>query len=88
MELDKSVETVSNLERGYYMTSLKTLQKVGQCLKVPMTYFFEGADNERKISKTRLERELEIQRLAENLPDKGLRLSIRLLKEIADDGQE
>ena len=82
--LDKSVETVSNLERGIYATSLDTLQRVGRCLGVPMTYFFEGSGNERKVSKTRMDRELELRRLAEGLSDDQLQLAVRLVNTIRD----
>ena len=81
-ELGKSVETISNLERGAYMTSLETLLRVGQCLRVSPSYFFEDADAPRTISRARLESELELRRLAEDLTDNGLRMAIRLVRAI------
>ncbi|MFC1672598.1 helix-turn-helix domain-containing protein [Pseudomonadota bacterium] len=82
--LDKSVETVSNLERGTYMTSLDTLHLVGAYLDVPMTYFFEGADDDRDISVARLAQELELRRLAEALNEQELGSAIRLVKALPE----
>ncbi len=77
-ELDKSVETISNLERGTFMTSLETLLRVGECLQVEPTYFFEDADSPRDVSRGRFEDELELRRLAEGLTDDQLQTAIRL----------
>ena len=65
--LDKSVETISNLERGTYMTGLETLLRVAQCLDVPMASFFEDVDTPRGIGRARLDQELELRRLGESL---------------------
>jgi transcriptional regulator with XRE-family HTH domain len=83
-QVEKSTETISNLERGFYMTGLETLQRIGQCLDVPMTYFFKGAEKASRIDKPRFALELEFSRLGEELPDDDLRLSIRLVKAVTD----
>lgn len=80
--LEKSVETISNLERGTYMTSLDTLFTVGAMLDVPMTYFFEGANEDRDISVFRLAQELELFRLAKDLSEQDLARAIRLIKSL------
>lgn len=86
--LGKSAETVSNLERGFYMTGLDTLQRVGQSLGVPMAYFFEEVGDERRMSKMRLDRELEMRQLAANLSDGDLRLAIDVVTAIAKNPRE
>lgn len=84
--LEKSVETVSNLERGTYMTSMDTLFVVSGILEEPMTYFFEGANDDRDTSAARLSQELELRRMAEDLSDKQLDLAVRLIKALPDEG--
>lgn len=81
-KIGKSVETVSNLERGHYMTSVETLHHVSEALKVSLVYFFKGVGVGRAAPKVRLERELELQRLAEELTFEELDLAIRLVKGI------
>lgn len=80
--LDKSVETISNLERGTYMTSMDTLFTVSGLLNVPMTFFFEGANDDRDVSVARLTQELELRRMAEGLSDDQLDMALRLVKAI------
>lgn len=80
--LEKSVETVSNLERGTYLTSMDTLFTASVILDVPMTFFFEGANDDRDVSVARLSQELELQRIAEGLSDDQIGLALRLVKAI------
>lgn len=40
--LRKSVETISNFERGKVVTSILTLSEVARALEVPLADFFEG----------------------------------------------
>jgi len=55
-KVNVSVETISRLERGVSIPSLKTLENIAQSLNAPLTTFFEF-DN--RLSKNRaFEREL------------------------------
>lgn len=42
--LGKSVETISNFERGKVVTSILTLSAVARALEVPLGHFFDGID--------------------------------------------
>ncbi|WP_109120775.1 helix-turn-helix transcriptional regulator [Azospirillum sp. TSO22-1] len=78
--VDKAVETISNIERGAMLTGIDTLQRIAAALDAPMTYFFEGAGDERPISRARLEAELRLQAIGQHLPAKDLHLAIALLE--------
>ena len=53
-EVDKAVETISNIERGYSYTGLETLEKLGQALEIPIREFFEEYEEARSLSKLSL----------------------------------
>jgi transcriptional regulator with XRE-family HTH domain len=75
----KAVETISNIERGYVLTGLETLENIGASLDKPLTYFVDGYGKQRRLSRTRLEREQEIARLCEQMNDDTLQLARGLL---------
>lgn len=83
-KLDRSVETISNLERGRYMTGLNTFQEIAAVFDEPMTYFFEGVEKASKSRRRRVEQELELQRLAESASERDLLMMIRLAKAVID----
>ena len=70
--------TVSNIERGQTLTGLETLERLSQCLKVPIRDFFEGAEEERPVTASRLELELKLADLAKTLSDGELMVAVEL----------
>lgn len=78
--IGKSVETVSNIERGAMLTGIETLQRIAQTLQVPIISFFEGSDDTRQVSRGRVEAECELQALGQRLSNEDLRLAVALLE--------
>ena len=78
----KAVETISNIERGHALSGLDTLQKIGVAVGVPMTYFFEGLDDGRCISKGRLEAEEQLRSLGRLVREQDMPLAIALVKTV------
>jgi transcriptional regulator with XRE-family HTH domain len=54
-KIDRSVETISNIERGHTYTGLETLSEIGRVLNVPLVSFFEGAESAPRLSVRRAE---------------------------------
>ncbi len=78
--IGKATETVSNIERGHALTGLDTLQRIARVVDVPMTHFFEGIDENRNVSRVRLEREERLFALVKGLSDEDLSLSTALIE--------
>lgn len=76
----KSVETVSNIERGAMLTGIDTLQRIARSLDVSISYFFEGADDARQVGRGRLEDEQRLMTLGQQLAPDDLRLALSLLE--------
>jgi transcriptional regulator with XRE-family HTH domain len=72
--LGKSVETISNIERGAVWTSLEMLESLARCLGCKIESFFEGYQSDRRRNKNAIALEIEIQELAKNLPLNNLRV--------------
>ena len=78
--IDKAVETVSNIERGHALTGLDTLQKIGSVVGQPMSFFFRDIEDERQVSRKRLEAEEQLQAQGRKLGDEDLSLALALLE--------
>lgn len=84
-QIDKAVETLSNIERGAALTGLETLALIAQVTDKPMAFFFEGIDDTRPVSRKRLEAEDELRLQAKELRDDDLALAIALVKTVAQE---
>lgn len=80
--IDKTAESVSNIERGHVLPPLDTLRRIADCLDVPMTFFFEGMDDERPIARNRLELEHRLRAIGEDLTNEELRIAVAVLDAI------
>ncbi len=78
--VDKTVETISNIERGRLLTGLETLERLGQCLDVPLRDFFESVEDRRAVSENRLELELSLLDFAKTLTEGELMIAVELAK--------
>lgn len=81
--VEKTPETISNLERGSAMTGIETLEGIAHELGVPLSDFVEGYDREREPSRARLDLENRLQQFARNLSDQDLKSAIELIEVIA-----
>ena len=81
--IDKTVETISNIERGHSLTSIETLQLISQRLTVPLAEFFEGLEKARPNHRHRLELEQKVGLLLQSLPDQDVALAMDLIAVLA-----
>lgn len=72
--LGKSVETISNIERGAVSTSLEMLENLANCLGCNIDNLFEGYQSGRHRRKKSIALEIEIQGLARELSLNNLRV--------------
>ncbi len=82
--LDKSVETISNIERGAALTGLETLEHVCGVLDKKLAYFFEGVEDGRGVPIGRLQTEEALIAVARDLRDRELRLALAVVTAIAE----
>jgi len=80
----KAVETVSNIERGYALTGLETLEGIARAVRTPLTYFFEGYRPDRRITGRRANLEQQVLDALEKLSDEQVALAARLVTVIRD----
>ena len=82
--IGKAPETVSNIERGFALTGLDTLQRIAGVAGVPMAYFFEGVEDGRNVSRLRLEKEEHLVSLVRSLADDDLPLATALVEKMVE----
>lgn len=81
--IEKTAESISNIERGHVLPPLDTLQSLAQRLDMPMGYFFEDMDERaRPTTRNRMEMEHRLRSLAEELADGDLRLAVAVVEAI------
>lgn len=73
--INRSPESVSNLERGVSLPSLETLIRLSQQLDTPLAYFFDNTLEDSGGS-WRTELIAELQTIAYSLSDKDLELAV------------
>lgn len=79
-KIGRATETVANIERGFALTGLETLQSISKELKVPLGYFFEGFEAERGKARGRIDREAKALNAIKQLTDAELRLVENMLE--------
>ena len=80
--IDKTAESVSNIERGIVLPPLDTLQRLALHLDVPMTYFFEDMGQSRLVARNRVELELKLRALGEEMTDNELKLVVAVAETV------
>jgi transcriptional regulator with XRE-family HTH domain len=78
--VDKTVETISNIERGDSLTSIETLQLISEKLGLPLAEFFEGLEKARPRDRRRVELEQEVGLLLQSLPEQDIELAVDLIE--------
>lgn len=72
IRIDKTVETVSNIERGKTLPSLLTLYELAHVLRVPLIELIDVKERQTDASLRRAEAEYRLRDLAAQLSDSGL----------------
>jgi transcriptional regulator with XRE-family HTH domain len=82
-KIDRTPESISNIERGVQLPNLETLVELARVLDLPLTVFFEGLERKRVISPERAKLEAELREITRDLAPKTLKIAleqIRVLK--------
>ncbi|WP_454018107.1 helix-turn-helix domain-containing protein [Azospirillum sp. Marseille-Q6669] len=80
----RTVETVSNLERGKAFPSLGMLEQIGRLLDLPLASLFENAETTAATSPWRAEMRARLLVLADSLADSDLEIAVRQVEVLAD----
>lgn len=72
IRIDKTIETVSNIERGKTLPGLLTLYELAQALRVPLIELIEVKERQTGTSLRRAEAEYRLRDLAGQLSDSAL----------------
>ncbi len=80
--VEKAVETISNIERGFAYTGLETLERIGQVLEIPVRDFFEEVEKSANLSPGRMRNEETARTLAADLTDRELAIALDLMRSI------
>ncbi len=81
--VDKTVETISNIERGHSLTGLDTLERISRSLEVPIRDFFEGLEEGRSVQRSRLVLEQRLLKLIQGLTEAELKTARELMEVLA-----
>ncbi len=81
--IDRTVETVSNIERGRTLPSLSTLESLSRQLGVPLRDFFDQESEIRTVDPRRLQMEIRLQDVIRSLPDEDLELALGQIEVLA-----
>jgi len=87
--IDRSVDTVSNLERGIGPMSLKTLGRVAETFGIPVRDLFdtdEASPPPAPASSARSELQTSLAKLARSLSDYDLETAVEVMKVLAKRG--
>ncbi len=83
--INKTFETVSNIERGKTAPNFKTLCDISNHLDIPMRDFFdEHGENDAGKTAYRLEYEEKIKFLSARMTDRQLNMFVRICETILD----
>ena len=82
--VDLATETISNIERGACYSGLKTLLNLSHVLGVPLRDFFMEVDEQRQVSRNRLELEGTLQEFSRQMSERDLRVTIDLVKSMIE----
>lgn len=81
--VDRTPETISNIERGHTLPSLATLEDLSRHLEVPIREFFDEEEGEGKASRRRFELDLKLRGLVAALSDDDLEVACEQIQALA-----
>jgi len=81
--VDKTIETISNIERGHSLTGVDTLELICRTLHMPLADLFEGFEKARPHCRRRVELEQQVGALLQSLPDQDVTLALDLIGTLA-----
>lgn len=81
--VDRTPETISNIERGQTLPSLGTLESLGCHLNRSLRDFLDDDENVRSATRRRLELETKLQHLIRALSDQDLEIAFKQIAALA-----
>jgi len=81
--IGRTVETVSNIERGRTNSTLDTLDEVSRCLKITLSDLLGGFDEFKGKSDRRIKLELKLREIARSLPDGDIEVAVGQIETLA-----
>ena len=76
--LGMATESISHIERGVTVPSLKTIAAMAEVLEIGVEEVFSGLNSDRKTGRKRAELEAQLRHLAIELSDKKLELVVQV----------
>ncbi len=84
--IERTPESVSNIERGRQLPTIETLVDLGRELAVPLSDFLDGLDGVAGgsgLSRERVQQEAKLREVARGLSDRDLGLALSLAEAMA-----
>lgn len=75
--VERTPESISNIERGLQLPNIETLLDLSEILGVPIADFFEGHARKTKVSLKRTKLEAQFREIARELSDRDLGIAVR-----------
>jgi transcriptional regulator with XRE-family HTH domain len=82
-KIDRTEDTVSNIERGLTGPTIATLERLGRALDIPVSVFLED-DDRPTVNKKRVEYELQIRDLLKRLSMHELKIARKQILALLD----
>jgi transcriptional regulator with XRE-family HTH domain len=82
--VDRTPESISNIERGLQLPTIPTLAELARVLDVPLAAFFEGVGHEKTLSRQRMRMEAELQEVLTKLSDRAVAIALEQIKALSE----
>ena len=82
-KIRRTPESVSNIERGQQLPAIDTLVELANVLDVPLSDFFRSFNDQRKLSRERVENEAKIEQTIPHLSDTAVAIAAEQIRALA-----